>query len=237
MAYASITRAQLRAKLQERYASIPYWTDTEANDAINEAMRYFNMYTGYWRGSVNVVTTANTVFYSISNTMTRATRVYRSGKALGRKSIVELYRQRRNWRTQTTATGGGVPTTVQEWAPIGLTDFAIWPAHAAGGLTLTLDAVKITPILTADGQFIDLGDEEQDALLDECMWILTFKRLSLREQMKPRHEHFLKACLERNDQLRQSSHFRHILGLDQEQRLVPARQTKTEEPGAQNASN
>lgn len=227
MPYAAVTRAQLRTMLQERYASIPYWTDTEANDAINEALRYFNMYTGYWRGSVNINTTANTVFYSVSNTMTRATRLYRSGKALGRKSIVELYRQRRNWRTQTTASGGGVPTTVQEWAPIGLNTIAIWPAHAAGGLILTLDAVKITPILTADGNFLDLGQEELDALLDECMWILTFKRPSQREAMKPRHEHFLRACLERNDQLRASSHFRHVLGLDQEQRLVPTREKKT----------
>lgn len=206
---------------------MPYWSATEANDAINEALRQFNMYTGYWRGSVTINTTANTVFYAVSNTMTRATRMYRSGKALGRKSIVELYRQRRNWRTQTTASGGGVPTTVQEWAPIGLNNIAIWPAHAAGGLTLTLDAVKITPILTADGDFVDLGSEEQDALLDECMWILTFKRPSLRDVMRQRHEHFLQACLERNDQLRASSHFRHVLGLDQEQRLVPTREKKT----------
>lgn len=233
MPYAAVTLAQLRTALTERYASIPYWSTTEANDAINEALRYFNMYTGYWRGSVNIITTVNTVFYNVSNTMTRATRLYRSGKALGRKSIVELYRQRRNWRTQTTASGGGVPTTVQEWAPVGLNQIAIWPAHAAGGLTLTLDAVKITPVLTADGQFLDLGQEELDALLDECMWILTFKRPSMREAMKPRHEHFLRACLERNDQLRQSSHFRHVLGLDQEQRLVPTREKKTGADDAQ----
>lgn len=223
MAYTSVTRATLRLRLQERYTSVPFWTATEANDAINEALRYFNLYTGYWRGSITVPTVANVPFLSIATTMTRATRVFRAGKALARKSIVELYRQRRNWRTQTTASAGGVPTTVQEWAPIGLSDFAIWPADAVGGLTLNVDAVKITPILTADGNFVDLGEEELGLLLDEALWILTFKKPSDREGQKPRHERFLQGCLDRNDQLRASSYFRAALGLDQEQRLEPVK--------------
>ena len=229
MAYASVTRAVLRARLQDRYDGVPYWSATEANDALNEALRQFNLYTGYWRGSATVNTVANDPFLAVSNTLTRATRIYRSGQALTRKSIVELYRQRRNWRTQTTASGAGVPTVVSDWAPIGLTGFAIWPADAAGGLTLTVDAVKITPILTADGQFVDVGEEELDLLLDEALWILTFKMPSEREAQRRRHESFLQGCLDRNEQLRASSYFREVLGLDQEQRLEPTRRKKDEE--------
>jgi hypothetical protein len=189
-------------------------------------LRYFNLFTGYWRGSATVNTVAATPFLSVSNTLTRATRVTRPGKVLTRKSIVELYRQRTNWRTQTTTSGGGVPTTVREWAPIGLNSFAIWPADAVGGLTLTVEAVKITPILAADGDFVDVGQEELDLILDEALWILTFKLPSEREAQQARHDNFLQGCLARNDQLRKSSFFRSALGLDQEQRLEPTRRTK-----------
>lgn len=221
MAYASTTRATLRARLQDHYTGDPFWSATEANDAINEAMRQFNLYTGYWRGSVVATTTANSPFLSMGATLTYRTRVTRAGLALAKKSILEFYRGRRDWRTQTTATGGAVPTTVREWAPIGLNTIAIWPADAAGGLSITIEAVKITPVLTADGQFVDLGDEEQQILLDEALWILSFKRPSLMAGLKAKHQEFLQACLARNDQLRASAFYRHALGLPQQQRQRP----------------
>lgn len=231
MAYASTTRTVLRARLQDRYTGDPFWTTTDANDAINEAMRQFNLFTGYWRGSATVVTVADTPFLTVSATLTKATRVTRAGKVLARKSIVELYRQRPNWRTQHTASGSGVPTTISEWAPVGLGGFAIWPADHAGGTTLTVEAVKITPVLTADGNFIDIGDEELKVILDECLYILAFKRPSILEAMTPKHQAFLAACVERNDQLRGSSYFREILGRDAEQRLDPVRVERDPPPG------
>jgi hypothetical protein len=225
MAYTTISRATLRSRLQDRFDGTPFWSATEANDAINEALRWFNLYTGYWRGSVPVVTGVGGRFLSVGGTLTYRTRVTRAGKALARKSIVELYRQRKNWRTQSTSDGGDVPSTIQEWAPIGLSTIAIWPADGPGGTTLTIEAVKITPILSLDGSFVDLGTEELDLLLDECLWILSFKRPSLQEGFQPLHQHFLQGCLDRNDQLRASAFFREALGLDQEQRLVPPRRS------------
>ncbi len=229
MAYAATTRSTLRSRLQDRFTGDPFWSTTEANDAINEALRQFNLYTGYWRGSATVNTVADDPFLTVSATLTKATRITRSGYPLARKSIVEFYRQRRNWRTQHTGSGGGVPTTIKEWAPIGLGGFAIWPADHAGGTTLTVEAVKITPVLTADGNFVDLGDEEQKILLDEALYILSFKRPSILATMEEKHKAFLAACLERNDQLRQSSFFRAALGLDQEQILEPIRASRDDQ--------
>lgn len=223
MPYTSISRATLRARLQDRYEGTPFWSNTEANDAINETLRWFNLYTGYWRGTAAVVTGVGDRFLSVAGTLTKATRVTRAGKALARKSIVELYRHRLNWRTQATTDGGTVPTTIQEWAPIGLSKIAIWPADGAGGTTLTIEAVKITPILSADGTNVDLGTEELDLLLDECLWVLSFKRPSEMVGLQPNHQRFLRGCYDRNDQLRASAYFREALGLDQEQRLVPPR--------------
>ena len=222
MAYANTTRAQLRSALQTRVDSVPWWTTTDANDAINEALYWFNLYTGYWRGSASVLTVAGTPFISLGSSLTKGARVYRAGRVLTRKSIVELYRQRRNWRTQTTASGSGVPTVISEWAPVGLAQIAIWPRDA-GGTTLTVEGVKLTPILTADGSFIDLGEEMLDALVGEMLWILAFKRPSQLERLRDHHTGFLQACLDRNDQLRASSTFRKWLGLDQQQRIAPTR--------------
>lgn len=218
MSYTATTLATLRARLQDRYTGDPFWSATEANDALNEALRYFNLFTGYWRGTTTANTTANVPFVAVPATMTYRTRVYVAGRVLTRTSLIGLYRTRRDWRTQTTTSGSPVPTTPREWAPVGLTSLAIWPADAAGGLTLSIDAVKLTPILTADGQFVDIGEEELRLVLAEALWILTFKRPSLMEGLKDLHQTFLLGCLERNDQLRASSYFREALGLDQEQR-------------------
>ena len=230
MPYAAVTLATLRARLQDRYTGDPFWSTTEANDALNEALRYFNLFTGYWRGTATAPTIINSPFIVVPATLTYRTRVYVTGRALTRKSIVELYRTRRDWRTQTLASGSPVPTTIREWAPIGLGRIAYWPTDPVGGTVLSFDAVKLTPILTADGNFLDLGEEEIKLILEESLWILAFKRPSLLEQMKPRHQAFLMGCLERNDQIRASSYFREALGLDQEQRLEHRLAAKTEEP-------
>lgn len=229
MAYTSTTRATLRARLQDRYTGDPYWSTTEANDALNESLRQFNLYTGYWRGTATALTVINTPYVTVPGTLTYRTRVTRVGLALARKSIVELYRTKRNWRTQTTTDGPPIPATIREWAPVGLSTIAIWPTDAVGGTLLTFEAVKLTPILTADGQFVDIGDEELQLVLDEALYILSFKLPSILEQMKPKHQSFLAGCLERNDQLRQSSYYRRVLGLDSEQRVQAARRKKDQD--------
>ena len=229
MPYAATSLATLRARLQDRFTGDPFWTATEANDALNEAMRTFNLFTGYWRGTGTTNTTAGSPFVAVPGTLTYRTRVTRPGRALTRKSIVEFYRMRRNWRTQTTSSGSPVPTTIREWAPIGLGTIAIWPTDPAGGTTLTFEAVKLTPTLAADGDFIDLGDEELALILSEALYILSFKRPSILETMKVKHQFFLAGVLERNDQLRASSYFRRVLGLDQAQRTEPTKVSKTEE--------
>lgn len=223
MSYAAISLATLRARLQDRFTGDPFWSATEANDALNEALRYFNLFTGYWRGSATALTVAGVAFLAVPGTLTYRTRVARSGMVLTRKSIVELYRTRRNWRTQTTTSGAPVPSTLREWAPVGLASIALWPTDAAGGTTLTFEAIKLTPILTADAQSVDIGNEELTLILNEALYILSFKRPSILAQMAPKHQGFLQGCLERNDQLRASSYYRHVLGLDQAQRVEPTK--------------
>lgn len=238
MAYASVTRATLRARLQDRYTGDPFWTDTDANDLLNETLRLFNMYTGYWRGTATALTTAGSPFVTVPAALTSQTRIEVAGDPLTRKSILGLYRTRRNWRTQTTLSGAPVPATIREWAPVGLRTIAIWPHTAAGGDTITFNGVKITPVLTADGSFLDVGEEELTLILGEALYGLAFKRPSLLEQLKPGHDQFLQGMLERNDQLRASSYYREALGLPEEQRAVyPRRRNdRDQDDGTQGAA-
>jgi len=54
------------------------------------------------------------------------------------------------------------------------------------------------------------------------------------EQMKSKHMVFLTGCLERNDQLRASSYYRRVLGLDAQQRVEATKRVKDDDgtPGA-----
>lgn len=220
MAYAITTLNALRHALQTHYTGDPFWTTQDANDAINEALRWFNAYTGYWRGSASLTTLAGTPFLIVPAALTAQTRVYQTGRVLTPASLVSWYRTKRNWRTETITSGGTVPTTIREWAPVGLFRIAIWPHDPAGGLDLTIDGVRVTPILTTDASFVDMGEEVQGAVVDEALYILAFKRPSLLQEFQPRHQAFLAAAAEKNDRLRASSYFRKALGLPQHDRLV-----------------
>lgn len=231
MPYTTISRATLRARLQDHYTADPFWTVIDANDALNEALRYFNLFTGYWRGTGTMTTPVPSgtpsPFLTIPGTLTYRTRIVRLNYALTRKSIVELYRTRRDWRRQTTASGGSVPTTVREWAPVGLSQIAIWPADAAGDTVLAVSGVRQTPILSTDAGFLDLGEEEITLILAETLYILSFKRPSILGTLKAQHQRFLQGVLARNDQIRASSYYRRLLGLDQTQRLEPSQVAAT----------
>jgi hypothetical protein len=226
MAYQQVTLAELRYLLETRYTGDAFWTVTDANDAINEALRYFNAFTGYWRGTVTVSTTAGLPFLLMPAPLTSQTRVYVAGRVLTLKSLVGWYRTKRNWRSETTTSGASVPTTIREWAPVGLTFIAIWPTDPFGGTILSVDGVRVTPILETDGSFVDMGQEVQGAIQAEALYILAYKRPSLLESFTPYHQEFLQACLEKNDQLRASSYFRKALGLPQQFRLEPLRVPK-----------
>lgn len=224
MPYASISRGTLRSRLQDHFSGDPFWTSTEANDALNEALRWWNLYTGFWCGEAQALTVAGTPYVPVPQVLTWQTRVRLStGPALLAKGILELYRSRPGWRTQTTASGGGVPSRIEEWAPVGVQQIAIWPRDA-GGTLLTFSGVLKTPVLLDDGQFLQVGEEQVGPLLDESLWVLGFKRPSLREQLQEGHTRFLQACLGQNDRLRRSAAFRKTLGLPSDGRLDrPAR--------------
>lgn len=216
MSYQQFTLADIRTRLRQRYEGKPFWDATEAKDAVNEALRCYNLLTGRWRGRTTVSTSTTPAnLYTIATTLFYRARLTFNGLPVAPTSREALNGLRRQWRTETTLTGDDVPTRPAFWAPVSLRSFYLWPADAAGGNTLTIDGVAVTPVLVDDGDFIDIGEELLTILLDYALHVLTFKKGGqLFAATLPKYRAFLAAAAEENGQLKSSMAFRRIMGLD-----------------------
>lgn len=198
MAYTQYTRAQVRAMLQVRYESTPFWTDTDANLAINHALRVWNLLTCYWRRTITANNVPNDPLVPIVGTLVQQTAVKWEGRPMVGVSVAELLLLARNSWQARTSDGGLVPTRPTFWAPVGLNLIQIYPAHTAVG-TLTIDGVRQTPVLTADADTIDIGPEELSTLVGYALHVCAMKAgASFLERTKPQLKAFIEAAATRN---------------------------------------
>lgn len=225
MAYQRITLADLKVSMASRWDQSLFWTDEEARTALNEALRDWNLLTGYWRARLALSTVAPVlgvpvVEYALGATLTYGMRV-RKTAALHPTSILELDLARPTWRSETTASGGDVPTTPTLWAPQSLQTIVIWPAVAVAGVSdLLIDGVAATPVLVTDASFIDITDETVLILVDYAVHIAAFKEGGARwAATKPMWTAFLQAAAEENALLKASQAFRRAAGLDRRRDL------------------
>lgn len=216
MGYQATTLATLRTRLQERWENVPFWSATEARNALNEALRKWNLYVGQWKATKIVVTVANQVWYNLGpSTIVYPLRGEWQSFPLQVCSVEDMDYFRANWEAETSASGGDVPARPQQIIPAGLTLFALWPADAVGGSNMVLDGVHATPVLSADGDFVDLGEEEMHAILGEALVIAAFKEGGQRwAAVQHFHQDFLLAALSKNSRLKTSFLFRKLAGLD-----------------------
>jgi hypothetical protein len=209
-----VTLAQFRLNLQESYEGTPFWSDTEANRAINESLRWWNLLTGYWRKMETITTVANQVFYSLSSTLIMPCRVHFSSYPMDIGSIFDMNQGRPGWRGETTATSGA-PSRPTIWCPVGLKRIAIWPADSVGNTTLVVDSIRTTPVLVNDTDFVDIGREELSSLGGEALHIAAFKEGGRRWQATFHfHQEFIKCALQRNGMLYASDIYRRAAGID-----------------------
>ena len=228
MAFAAITRAQLRARLIQFYEGVPWWTTAEANDAINESLREWSALTGRWRARVILSTTPGTYDYALPNTLLYRMRVEWNRLPMSPCSRADLDNGRPNWRQETTISGGAVPTRPTLWAPLSLRTIYIWPADAPGGNSLTFDGVAETPVLTNDADFVDLSEADLSTLLGYMLHILSFSQGGPRFAQTFRYwRAFLTAAAEENAYLLTSEVYRRAMGLD-DRTLVPLTRTPVE---------
>jgi hypothetical protein len=220
--YQTLTLADLVAGLDQRTDGVVFWTPEEAQIAINEALRDWNLLTGRWRRRLTLSTGAGTVTYALGATMTYGMRVaMAAGTPLIPTSVLELDLGRPTWRAETTASGGDVPTVPTLWAPQSLQTIVIWPATVGVGVNnLLVDGVSNTPVLIEDADLVDAGEEIVDVLTDYAVHILAFKEAGPRWRATlPFFQLFLQAAAEENGLLKANQAYRKYAGLDRRRDL------------------
>ena len=99
-------------------------------------------------------------------------------------------------------------------------------AIAATGMTLYVDGVAVTPVLGADADFVDIGSEELNHILDYVQHVASFKEggqefLNTQDLLKS----FLAGAAFRNSALKASARFREWLGVSRDDESVRKYQT------------
>jgi hypothetical protein len=233
VAYTVVSLAQLKVDMTHRWDHTVFWTDEEARLAINEGLRDWNLLVGRWSRRLTLNTGAGTVEYALGATLIYGTRVTVSGNPLISTSLLELDLGRPTWRSETTASGGTVPTSATLWAPVSIQRIAIWPATSGVVVNgLVVDGVANTPVLVEDGDTVDLGEELHDPLLDYALHVAAFKEGGARWQATlPYFTAFLQAAAEENSLLKANKAFRRFAGLDRRRDLQKTKGVPTQIDG------
>lgn len=223
--YQQFTLTQVLAQLSARYEGSPFWTSGEATRAINLTLRTWNSLTGFWRTSTDVIAppASDDHLVGLPGPLTYRTRItIKDGARLEPISRFSLNRIRPNWVFEYTDTGGDVPTAIQWWAPVGLYTIRVWPGNRAL-TTLTVSGVQSAPQLALPGDFINIGEEDLGAILDEALHLLAFKQGGTRFALTlPLHQDMLQAAGERNGILLANKQYRMYAGLDRNRSSRPA---------------
>lgn len=227
MPYTTTTLADLEGLLAQRTDGVVFWTPDEARLAINEVLRDWNLLTGRWRRRITLSSAAPvagvpSVAIALGATMTYGMRVaLATGVPLHPTSILELDLGRPTWRREITTSGGDVPTAPLLWAPQSLQTIVIWPATAGVGVNnLLVDGVANTPVLVELGDFVDIGEEIVDVLVDCAVHVLAFKEAGPRwRATQDWFQAFLQAAAEENGLLKTSQAFRRWAGIDRRRDL------------------
>jgi len=225
VSYQQATLATLKARLADRYESVPYWSAAEATSALNEGLRIYSCATGFWREEVLTVTVPNDHYVALPGSMVQGTRVKWNDLALEPVSRFDLDYQIPNWRGTTTATSGA-PSRPLYWARVSLTSLLIYPADAyasvGGTHALSINGVRNTPILVNDADFVDLGQELFDVLLGYATHVLAFKLGGdALVSTYPGWLAFLAAAAKENREFAATTYYRKLMGLDHLRRLQP----------------
>jgi hypothetical protein len=198
--------------------TVVFWTPEEGRLALNETLRDWNLLTGRWRTTVALGVVAHVPEVTLPGVLTYAMRVTTAaGAPLIPSSILELDLAVPQWRFDVAP----APTL---WAPVSLTQIAIWPAYAIDtAAALRCDGVMATPVLTLPTDAVDLGEEIVDVICDMALHIAAFKEAGDRwRATRPYFEAFLQAAADENALLKTNQAYRRFAGLDRRRDLQPS---------------
>lgn len=225
--YQQVTLLQFRTDLSSMLDNSSYWTTAEKNTAINEAIRVWNALTGQWKDRSIVSTIVNTHWHDNAATILYPFRFLHSGYPVYKTSWFDLDYAKTGWEGETTASGG--PTRPELWCMMGLNKFAIWPADTIIN-NMSLDAVIVAPQLINDTDYVNIGKEEQGALLAYAIHKLSFKEGQQRIQATLQHfRQFMSMAGLRNSRLKAATFYKKIM-MGQDQSVLQKPMTITGDP-------
>lgn len=213
--YQRYNLAQLEVLAADRVGNIRFWTIAEFKDALNEAISVWQAVTGYWTTSFPLSVTAGNAWYDLPKQITSVRRVTFNGTPLSQISTPELDLGFGDWETTT-----GTP---EFWAPEGINLLALYPTQAG---TVVIEGTADAPWLSAPADFIDIGDDDLNAVLMYTHHYLSFKEGGQEFQATMGDlKSFMEQAAGRNSRLRAADFYRKYQGLDHE-----AEQRRVETP-------
>lgn len=197
MAFTQVTLAELRAMLTQRWEGVPWWTTVDANRALNEALKVWNIATGFWRDDSPAELVPNDPWVPFTAPIVMGTRILYNNIPLAKTSLFDLDQAKPDWRQAT-----GTPWA---WAPVSLRLAVVYPAVTAFDTFIQVEGLMKTPVLAADGDFVNLGQEELNAILSYALHAAAYKTGGeLLAETEPHRMAFWHAAARRNQQLKRS---------------------------------
>lgn len=187
-------------------SGIGFWYSDEAKNALNEAISVWQAMTGFWTTSFPLSITSGNAWYLLPKQITSVRRVTFNGTPLSQISTPELDLGFGDWETTT-----GTP---EFWAPEGINLLALYPTTTG---TVVVEGTADAPWLNTGADFIDIGDDDLNAILEYTHHYLTFKEggqefTATMDDLKS----FSEQAAGRNSRLRAAVFYRKYQGLDHE---------------------
>lgn len=210
--YQRVTLSTLKSRLAARTDGVSvFWPSEDLVLAINEALNLWQSFTGSWTTSFKF-TAVNGGPISVPTGISSPTRVLYNGVPLTMASMADMDRGKPGWLSDT-----GTPAY---WIPQGINQIFLSPAPASG--VLTIEGYSKGPTLQAEGDFINIGDEELTRILEYAEHYLSFKEGMPELQSKGEgYTNWIAAMIARNGQLADSAVYGYAEGMLRDMKQNP----------------
>ncbi len=172
MASSLYTLGDLRAAVYSRLENnSTFWQTPEVDTVINEAIRATNLLTGFYQGTLDLLSVVNQLVYATPAGMLYAQRVTFNNTQLDPIPITRIGQDYRTWATDTTTNQGAVA----RWIPIGINYFCLHPADSVGSQTISVSGVLEPPLLALPADTMILDDQYVAIIVEYCASRLPLK--------------------------------------------------------------
>lgn len=206
--YNRYTLGELKDQLTERLGeNSTFWVGDEKRDAINEALNVWQLMVGEFTIGISIGADGST-FYSVPAQIGAIQRVLFDGGSLTLSSINELDLGDPGWQ--------GTSGDPLFYALMGVNLIALSPQPSSGNISV--EGISETPTLTNDSDYVMLGDEVLNRILDYAEHYCSFKEgIGEFDSSQTGFGLFIEAAGKRNSILLATALYRQWMGRNREE--------------------